>query len=91
MHRDGSFPMVGKGAAREVIAKLAGDSISEWEALDGGLAESGEFAYTYGRYALKNNGTGKIQKGYFMRVWKRESNGGWRVTFDVIKALPEGQ
>jgi tetratricopeptide (TPR) repeat protein len=40
-----------------------------------------------GSYEL---GGAKPQKGYFARVWKRDSEGQWRIVMDTITTLPPG-
>jgi ketosteroid isomerase-like protein len=90
IHRDGRFPVVGKDAALALFSDQ-GVKLEEWETLDGGVAASGDFGYTYGRYTLNRSSDtkpGVIEKGYFMRVWRRDARGAWKLTFDVGKGLP---
>jgi ketosteroid isomerase-like protein len=89
IHSNGRFPMTGKGAISEVFGS-ANPVATEWEALDGGVAASGDLGYTYGKYATKlvSAAGEKIVKGYFMRVWRHDARGAWKLTFDVTKPLP---
>ncbi len=47
----------------------------------------------YRSYELRDNpGPVKaIEKGYYVRVWKRRANGKWGVTLDVTGPLPPEQ
>ena len=47
---------------------------------------SGNFAYGYGEYELKKSAQ-ETEKGFYVRVWKRESKG-WRISADLAHPLP---
>ena len=49
-------------------------------------ARSGELCYSYGMYSSASG-----EKGYYVRVWKRDSQGRWRIVFDLPRALPAGE
>lgn len=48
------------------------------------VSQSGDLAYTYGKYLWKENRNGSIQesKGVFHTVWKRQSDGSWKYVWD---------
>jgi ketosteroid isomerase-like protein len=89
VHRVKNFPVLGKQAIGDFFAnrKL---TLVEWEGIDGGVAASGELAYSYGRYELKS-GAGDIEKGYFTHVWKRNAEGEWKLVADVTSSFQEGR
>ncbi len=89
IHRPGIHPIVGKVSAGEYLGGLR-VSLAAWEAMDGGVAASGELGYTYGRYELKPSeaSTAKAEKGYYTRVWKRDQAGAWKIVADVASPLP---
>ncbi len=89
IHRRGFHPITGKAPAGEFLAGLK-VTLAAWEAMDGGVAASGELGYTYGRYELKpaETSTARVEKGYYTRVWKRDSAGAWKIVADVASPLP---
>ena len=89
VHRVKNFPVLGKKAIGDFFADR-NLTLVEWEGIDGGVAESGELAYSYGRYELKPE-EGKTEKGYFTHVWKRDGAGEWKLVADVASPLPEGR
>lgn len=49
------------------------------------VAQSGELAYTYGKYQLTkidDNGNEKTSSGVFHTVWKMQHDGKWRYVWD---------
>lgn len=53
-----------------------------------GLRESFvEFFASYGKYSLLRKNTGALEKGYYVRVWKRDGKGNWKIAMDVANAL----
>lgn len=92
IHRRGIFPVLGREAAGKYFAGQ-NLSVTQWEAIDGGVSASGELGYAYGRYEIKKteNGAEGTEKGYFTRVWKRDSKGNWKLVADVTNALPAAQ
>lgn len=49
------------------------------------VAESGDLAYTYGKYIYRvtdTAGSVKESRGYFHSVWKRMPDGQWRFVWD---------
>ncbi|MCI0402822.1 MAG: nuclear transport factor 2 family protein, partial [Acidobacteria bacterium] len=84
IHRVGVVPITGKAAAGDYLGKQR-VKLTAWEAIDGGVAASGELGYTYGRYELQDNGASpaKVEKGYYTRVWKRDPAGVWKIVADV--------
>lgn len=84
IHRNGMFPLVGKPSFSPWIEKQT--AAITGEPIKADVAASAEFGYSYGKYELK---TDKPEKGYYVRVWKRDAKGNWRIVFDVTSPLPE--
>jgi ketosteroid isomerase-like protein len=84
VHRNGMFPMLGKQAfsvwAKKQTAPISGEPIKAE------VAASAEFGYSYGKYEIHSD---KPEKGYYVRVWKMDAKGNWRIVFDVTSPLPE--
>jgi len=84
IHRNQMMPVVGKQALQDWIGKQL--AIASGEPIRAEVARSGDFGYSYGKYELKAE---KVEKGYYVRVWKLDGKGDWRIVFDVTAPLPE--
>jgi len=85
VHRPGMMPAAGKEA---IHAWLNRKSMTlSGEPFNADVSRSGDLGYTYGSYEL---GGEKPEKGYYVRVWKRESEGEWRIVIDIVNPLPPG-
>jgi len=89
VHRVKSFPVLGKKAIGDFFADRS-LTLVEWEGIDGSVAASGDLAFSYGRYELKDGGD-RTEKGYFTHVWKRDGSGEWKLVADVSSPLREGK
>jgi ketosteroid isomerase-like protein len=84
LHRPGVLPLVGES---RILAYLAGQP--RYILGDSRYAESarsGDLGYTWGTYQLARRGAGgKIEEGFYARVWTRQRNGQWQVALDVLQ------
>ena len=61
-----------------------------WEPVYEKISESGELGYTYGIHSNLEKATGKISKGTYITIWKRQSDGSWKFVLDTgTQGLPE--
>lgn len=56
------------------------------------VALSNDLGYTYGSYELKGTGdavaaSSASEKGYYVRVWKRDRAGRWKIALDTTHPL----
>lgn len=82
----GDTVIAGKSAIHKFYSakNLIGHKL-EWTADFIYVAESGDLAYTYGKYIYTitdSTGAKSQSKGYFHSVWKRQENGEWRFVWD---------
>lgn len=86
VHRNGRAPILGANALRAFLAEkpfvMSGDPIKS------DVAESDDLGYTYGSYELHYANSQETEKGYYVRTWKRDARGDWRLVFDVTNPLP---
>lgn len=65
----------------------------KWQATKAVIAKSGDIGYTYGAYNLVlNDSTGKqmTDTGKYSTVWKKQTDGSWKVAIDIFNSdLPE--
>ena len=54
------------------------------------VSASGDLGYTYGKYEMKGRTPDpqSVEKGYYVRMWKRNKAGKWQIVLDVTTALP---
>lgn len=87
IHRNGRLPVVGAKAFRSLLAQQIYSMTSE--PIKSDVAESDDFGYTYGRYELKFADSQETQKGYYVRTWKRDARGHWKIVLEVTNLLPK--
>jgi ketosteroid isomerase-like protein len=72
LYRDGSVPFLGKTAAiRQLSASPNPASATKQGAF---IANSGDFGCTYGT----------TEKANYVRLWKRQSSGSWKIVLDLL-------
>lgn len=91
--REGSFPAVGKESMRKSLDAAPGDLT--WQPAQAGAARSGELGYAYGTYQFSRAARGDkpsiVERGTYVRVWKKKSDGKWKVVLDLLNPFPPPQ
>ena len=90
LHRNGSFPVVGRDAIRLFLRSQAIEL--KCEPITSDVSQSGDLGYTYGSYELKHTAMNEVippEKGYYVRVWKRDAKGKWKLVLDTLSPIPE--
>lgn len=83
--RAGVPPATGRSALR---ADAASD-VFEWTPAAGGVAESDDLGYTWGTYVRRTPG-GSEERGNYLRAWRRDGGGVWRIAVEVLSPVPSG-
>jgi len=90
-------PAVGREAIKEAIKEIVrdGNLAFTFEALRVEVAKGGDYAYAEGTYSLTMTDPGSkkaaTDHGTFLRVYRKQLNGGWRVLQDMRSSrLPGG-
>lgn len=93
MLRDNSYPSRGKGDLEKRFEGRSDTSfVLSWEPLFEKIADSGELGYTYGVHSTLEKSTGKISKGTYLTIWKKEPDGRWKFVLDTgTQGLPENE
>jgi ketosteroid isomerase-like protein len=84
--RDGEFPAVGRQAARNLLAKKNGSYT--WQPAGGDVSRAADLGYTYGIAELKAEGAAAREYFNYLRIWKKQPGGRWRVVLDVASPAP---
>jgi ketosteroid isomerase-like protein len=61
-----------------------------WEPIDATVADSSDLAYTYGSYVLTAQAppSDLLEKGYYVRVWRKDAADDWRLAVEVTSPVP---
>jgi ketosteroid isomerase-like protein len=82
--RPGAQPVAGRS---RIISALAGRKETwAWQPIRAEQGKGADLGYTYG--TIKVAGDGKIEYYYYTRIWKKDSNGAWRLVLDIANPGP---
>lgn len=60
-----------------------------WEPIAGDVSGSGDLGYTYGKGQFQSaEANAPLHTGYYLRVWRRELRGPWKVALDLMVLAP---
>jgi len=87
-YRMDAFPMTGKEAMQAVLSKMSGQLT--WQPTAAEVSRSGDLGYTYGTFEFrKGSGGGEpVESGSYVRIWRKQSNGKWKVVLDITNPIP---
>jgi ketosteroid isomerase-like protein len=87
-YRAGMYPLLGRQAIEGGLPER-GKSLT-WQPVSGGIARTGDLGYTYGTFELRAIGPDgeSVEPGAYLRVWKKPTNGAWRIVVDVANPFP---
>ena len=83
LHRDGLFPFTDSKAIKSLFN--AGQTLKYiWSPMKGDISVSGDLGYTYGTYEARGEDPkSPVQKGSYLRVWRRDGKGRWSIAADI--------
>ena len=87
VYREKHEPLVGKNTIRPYF--VGAPYLSTWKAINSDVASSGDLGYVYGSYEVRASGNGVDERGYYLRVWKRDARNQWKIAAEVLSALPQ--
>ena len=87
--RDERALISGKQAALAFLAEDKAPVI--WDPEGAGISRSGDLGYTYGFVKHRESGEESpwVKTGNYLRVWRRQPGGPWKLAFDVVSARPK--
>ena len=86
LHRNGLFPLEGLDSIKAFLSEK--QTTLAWEPMKSDLSASGDLGYTYGSYKMKYPESEQSEKGYYVRVWKRDRRGDWKLALDTLSPVP---
>jgi ketosteroid isomerase-like protein len=89
--RDNAYPAKGKEDLRKRFEGRSDTSfVLSWEPVYEKISDSGELGYTYGIHTTLEKTSGKITKGTYVTIWRKQSDGSWKFVLDTgTQGLPE--
>jgi ketosteroid isomerase-like protein len=86
VYRDDAFPAVGREAARALLETKPGGL--SWHPAKADVSRSGDLGYAYGTYKFKAADGKSSEAGNYLRIWKRQAGGHWKVVLDLLSPIP---
>jgi ketosteroid isomerase-like protein len=83
MHRSAAMPIAGEDAILGWLRTQPPYTSGESRYAES--ARSGDLGYTWGSYGLSPAGSAAPEKGFYVRVWTRDSGGTWKVVLDILQ------
>jgi ketosteroid isomerase-like protein len=82
LYRNGAAPIIGRDA---IVLHYQGRRLwLDWAPIDGRVARSADFAYTYGRVSARDAaGALPPTRGWYVHLWLRDGAGNWKLAFDI--------
>lgn len=87
VYRENHLPLIGIENARSVLLTQPG--LLDWQPQFVDVARSGDLGYFYGVYQVRDKAgaNGKIiEEGSYIRIWKKQPNGKWKVAVDLLRS-----
>ena len=80
LHREGALPVVSKKAILQTLS--AHPAKVGWLPVQARIASSGDLGYTLGKEQVG------VEQGYYLRIWKKQADGAWKVVLELFNPLP---
>ena len=86
---NGGNPIRSAEAIRDSMS--GGNNDLLWEPETGEVSSSGDFGYTWGNYEAifkDDEGNETVSRGKYLNVWRKDSEGSWKVVVDIGNKNP---
>jgi ketosteroid isomerase-like protein len=90
---NGAAPLIGKVAIAQSANWSPKDYQLTWTPTDALMGPSGDMGYTWGHYEGRSkdaNGNPVLTSGRYITVWRKQSDGTWKVVMDAGANEPPG-
>jgi ketosteroid isomerase-like protein len=85
------MPIVGKDAVVKFMTENVKSQVT-WEPYFVEMSKSGDLGYTLGKSqstVVSTNGKKTVSYGHYVTIWKKQSDGSWKLVFDSGIETPE--
>lgn len=88
MLRSERYPMITTQSIRAFLKEQKG--VLSWRAMESDVSAAGDIGYTYGlaEYLPSNADAQLTEYSHYLRIWKKQPNGQWRVVLDLATPTP---
>lgn len=87
VYRPGRAPVVGRARIKEIVREgdglVAGGTHDNRAGSHCDVAWSGDLAYSYGTFSFIRRDTRKAETISFLRLWRKDASGRWKVCLDI--------
>ena len=87
----GRNPIQGRNNIYNIMKENQDDYTLDWSPKYAEVSISGELGYTWGKYILSyidEDGNKQNSYGKYLNIWKKETDGSWRVSVDMGNKSP---
>jgi len=93
---NGADAIMGKGNIAPTMGFLDQGNKLTWKPDFSDIAASGDLGYTYGTYVFTSKDKDKdgrpiVEYGKYVTIWKKQSDGSWKVALDMGNASPKSK
>jgi ketosteroid isomerase-like protein/sugar lactone lactonase YvrE len=85
LFRQNTFPIIGRQAIQVYLGEHAGKV--SWQPTGGKISGMGDLGFTYGT-AESVKADKNVEQNNYMRIWKKQPEGSWKVVLDITIPLP---
>lgn len=79
VYRDKARPALNSQSIHNLMSDI---QLFNWKSLGSDVATSGDLGYTFGSFECQKGNDG--QRGYYLRVWRRQPAGEWKIVLDMF-------
>ena len=83
LYRAGNLPFIGRDASAAALGKIQGQFKSL--PIGGDVSRAGDLGYTHGTYHLTDANQKVIERGSYVRIWKKQESR-WQIVLDITNA-----
>lgn len=86
--RAGQFPLVGQTAIQAYL-QTQNYQNKTYQADLVEIAQSGDLAYSYGKFSAQSKTENKTESGYYVRIWRKIAKQNWALALDIVLMNPK--
>ena len=83
LYRAGSRPFIGRDDSIAAVSRIKG--WFRFQTIGGDVSRAGDFGWTHGTYSLSDTEHKVIERGSYVRIWKRQDSN-WQIVLDITNA-----
>jgi len=83
-------PLFGRDSIFNAMQNVKIDFVLNWEPQSGGVAQSGDLGWTWGKstFTIRDKKGENVIYGKYLNVWRKQEDGSWKVLIDIGNQSP---